>query len=72
MKLTPIEGSSVIAAAGHDPATSTMRVKLHNGKVYEHADVPLEKFAAFTGAASPGTFWNKRIQGKHETKKVGI
>ncbi len=70
MKLTPIQGSSVIAAAGHDPATGKMRVKLHSGKTYEHDDVSLERYAAFTGAASPGAFWSKKINGRHETRKV--
>lgn len=70
MKLDPVAGSSVIKAAGHDPATGKMRVHLHNGNTYEYGDVPLEKFAAFTGAASPGQYWNKRIKGAHGQRKV--
>lgn len=69
MKLTPIK-SSAIQAHGHDPATGKMRVQLHNGKIYEYDDVPLEKYAAFTGAASPGSFWNSRIKSAHVHREI--
>lgn len=70
MKLEPISGSSVIKAAGYDPATNVMRVELHSGKVYDHTDVPMEKFAAFLGSGSHGTFWNKRIRNQYTVKPV--
>lgn len=68
MKMNPIE-SSAIAEHGYDPDTRTMRVKLKSGKTYDHQDVPLEKYAAFTGAASAGRFYNKEIK-RHPAKKV--
>lgn len=70
MKLDPIKGSSAIAAAGHDPATGEMQVQLHNGKIYSYSDVSLEKYAAFTGAKSPGTFWNSRIKTGHQHREI--
>lgn len=69
MKMHPIT-SSAIRAHGHDPATGKMRVELHNGKTYDYSDVSLEKYAAFTGAASPGAFWNKRIKGGHMAHEI--
>lgn len=69
MQLTPIK-SSAIAAHGHDPATGKMRVELHNGKVYEYQDVSLDKYAAFTGAASPGAFWNSKIKANHTHTEI--
>lgn len=69
MKMHPVE-SSMLKAVGHDPATGKMRVQFHNGAVYEHDGVPLEKFAAFTGAASAGQFYNKKIKGQHEGRKI--
>ena len=69
MNLTPIK-SSALAAHGHDPETGKMRVKLHNGRVYEYDDVPLEKYAAFTGAASAGKFWNENIKRNHVGREI--
>jgi hypothetical protein len=69
MNLTPIK-SSAIKAHGHDPATGKMRVELHNGKVYEYDDVSLDKYAAFTGAASPGAFWNSKIKAGHPHREI--
>jgi len=65
MKLLPVHDSSVIKAQGYDPATNTLRVQLKSGKTYDYHDVPLEKYAAFTGARSPGAFWNSRIKSGH-------
>lgn len=69
MKLEPIK-SSAIVAHGYDPATGKMRVKLHNGRVYEYNDVGLDKYVAFTGAASPGAFWNSRIKTLHTHREI--
>jgi hypothetical protein len=69
MKLSPIE-SSMLTAHGHDPATGKMQVQMRNGSVYEYDGVPLEKYAAFTGAASPGAFFNKKIKGAHTGRKI--
>lgn len=70
MKLDPVSGSSVIKAKGYDPATGKLRVELHSGKTYDYEDVSLEKYAAFTGAASPGAFWNSRIKSGHTGREV--
>lgn len=66
MKLEPVKGSSAIQAQGYDPATGTLTVQLHNGKRYAYKDVSPEKYVAFTGAASMGSFWNSKIKSMHQ------
>lgn len=70
MKLTPIEGSSVIKAHGYDPATGRLQIQFPNGSVHEFGDVSAEKYAAFTGASSPGKFFNSKIRPHHQGRKV--
>lgn len=69
MKLTPLK-SKALKAAGYDPESRKMRVQTHAGTVYEYDDVPIERYTAFTGAASHGSFWTKKIQPRHTGKKV--
>lgn len=69
MKLEPIK-SSALKAHGYDPETQKMRVQTHGGKVYEYDNIPLERYAAFTGAQSPGQFWNKRIKPHHSGREI--
>lgn len=64
MDMKPIT-SSALKAVGYDPAKRTMRVELHNGRVYDYSDVGAEKHAAMMGNASPGTYWNAKIKGVH-------
>lgn len=68
--LTPVKGSSAIQAQGYDPETGTLTVQLHNGKRYAYSDVSLEKYAAFTGAASMGSFWNSKIKTAHQHQEI--
>ncbi len=70
MKLDPVQGSEVIKAQGYDPGTGKLRVELHSGKTYEYDDVSVEKYAAFTGAASPGRFWNSKIKTGHPHREI--
>lgn len=66
--LTPIK-SSMIQAHGYDQASRTMRVQYANGAVHDYADVPFEKYHAFTGAQSPGGYFNKKIKPHHTSTK---
>ena len=70
MKITPVTGSSMIAGHAYDPETQTMKVKMRNGATYEHPDIPPQTYAAFSGAASPGQFYNKRIKPVHVAVKL--
>lgn len=68
--LTPIEGSSQIAAAGHDPATGTLAVRFHTGTVYQYQDVPAEVAEGLLSAQSKGRYFGAEIRGKFEYSKV--
>lgn len=70
MILTPVTGSSVIAAHAYDPDTRKLWVKTHSGDLYEYDEVPAEKAHAFAGNASMGAYWNKKIQPYHKGRKV--
>ena len=62
--------SSAMSAHGYDPESRTLHVKFKDGSVYSHSDVPLEKYAAMTGADSIGNFYNKRIKNAHPGQKL--
>ena len=66
--------SSLVHSHGYDPGTQKMRVRFvkngQPGDTWEYDDVPPEKYAAFTGAASHGSFFQKRIKAAHNGRKV--
>ncbi len=66
--LTEVD-SSAIAAHGYDPETGVMRVKFRSGDIYDH-DVSPETYAAFTGSASLGSFFNKKIRPHAQGRKI--
>lgn len=63
--------SSAVHSIGYDPETQTLRVRFHNGGMYDHEGVPPETYAAFTGAASHGSFYNRKIARVHRGTKIG-
>ena len=67
--LTNIEGSSTIAAAGHDPVTNTLAVRFNSGAVYHYTDVPAEVADGLLGAASKGKFFGENVKDKFEYAK---
>lgn len=62
--LAPVE-STALQSMGYDMGTGTLRVQLHNGKVYDYHDVSAEKYAAMMGSKSIGSFWNQKIKAMH-------
>lgn len=64
--LITIEGSSQIAAVGHDPATGTLAVRFHTGTVYHYSNVTQEQYDAFINAESLGKFFGQHIKGNEE------
>lgn len=70
MKMNPVTDSSFITGHSYDPETQTLRIRTKTGATYEHPGVPPQTYAAFTGAASPGQFYNKRIKSVHASAKV--
>lgn len=57
IELTPISGSSAVAASGYDEATGTLRVQYKSGKFYDR-QVPPDVAQAFDDADSKGKFLN--------------
>lgn len=70
IEMTPAKDSSVVTAYGYDPQSRTLRVQFNGGNTYDHPDVPLEKYAAFTGSDSMGKFYNRRIRPAHKAIKL--
>lgn len=70
--MTPSPDSDAIDSHGYDTESRKMRVKFKGkgGGTYEYDDVPPERYAAFTGANSMGTFHNKKIRPNHNGRKV--
>lgn len=66
---TPID-SSFLSHHKYDADSRLLTVKMHNGSVYEHPGVPADKFEAFSGADSPGLFYNRKIKHHHPGRKV--
>jgi hypothetical protein len=63
MTRTPVT-SSMLKSIGHDPATNTLEVEYHDGKIYQHAGVTAAHHAALLAAPSIGAHFNTRIKGK--------
>lgn len=68
--MNPVKDSSAITGHSYDTETRKLRVRFKGGSTYEYDDVPPEKYVAFTGAASPGTFHNRKIRPIHNGRKV--
>jgi len=68
--MNPVKDSSAITGHSYDPESRKMQVRFKGGQTYEHDDVPPEKYVAFTGAASMGSFYNRKIRHAHPGKKV--
>ncbi len=62
--------SSQIEAFGHDPATSTLRVKFRSGQTYEYSEVSEEKFDEMKASDSHGKFLASRVKPYHTAIKV--
>lgn len=63
--------SSVIKGHDYDAGSRKLTVEFPNGNRHRYYDVPVEKYAAMTGNASPGAFFNAKIKGVHKGRKVG-
>lgn len=67
--LTPVKSSNV-HSAGYDRASRTLRVKFHNGGVYDHYDVGPEHAQAFLAAESHGQHYHAHIKSKFSYKRL--
>lgn len=76
MELTKVNSSN-LNAIGYDPTTKKLRVEFRNskdarmpGRVYEYANVSLDKHTALMGAESIGAHFSKHIKGHHPHKLI--
>lgn len=60
--LIPVR-SSAIRAVGFDGHNLT--VEFHNGRTYDHPDVPHEVFEELMQATSKGRYYTRNIRGKY-------
>lgn len=77
INLTPVE-SSQIHAIGHDPESNTLAIQFKSkggpGAVYHYANFPTEKFAAFSGSGSIGSYFGQNIKNattEHPFTRIG-
>ena len=62
--------SSMIAAAGYDPATRVLELEFATGAVYQYSDVPLDVYRSLLDAPSRGRFFHSRIRGAFRCHRV--
>ena len=67
MKRQPLR-SSVLKAAGYDPATAVLELEFTSGDVYHYFAVPPSMFAALIQDESPGAYFNRHISDKYPTR----
>jgi hypothetical protein len=70
IELKDIEGSTQVAAAGHDAAQRVLAIRYGNGKVYHYRDIPQEVVDAFFAAESKGKFLARHIRGFYDFEPV--
>ena len=62
--------SKMIAAAGYDPDSRTLRIQFHAGRVYDYHDVDPGEYDAFSTSASHGNTFNTLFRGKKPCKQI--
>lgn len=69
MRREPLESSS-LAAAGYDPATSTLEIEFRHGSIYRYFMVPRSIYQAFSTASSKGRFFVAEIRDHYPFERV--
>lgn len=67
--MTPIHGSSNIAAVGYDPHTNMLSVQFHSGATHTYANVPKRHYDKLLKAKSAGGYFHAHIRNVYEAKK---
>lgn len=62
--------SSQIRSVGYDEAAKTLEVEFTTGGIYQYADVPKEKHAAFLSSDSKGRYLAMHIKQHHKFTKL--
>ncbi|HEX6242868.1 MAG TPA: KTSC domain-containing protein [Polyangiales bacterium] len=69
MQRTPLNSRAVLAA-GYDPATQTLELEFHNGRVYRYRDVPEGVYQFLLRTPSKGGYVNRMIQDRYAYEDV--
>lgn len=67
--LSPVS-STALKGRHYDPESRTLTLQFASGEVWEYDNVPMERAEALAGAASPGSFFHKRIRGQYNGRKL--
>jgi hypothetical protein len=60
--LTPVAGSSLIAADGWSEDKTTLRVRYHNNQEYDFNGLSFATHAAYEAAPSKGSYLKRQIE----------
>lgn len=72
LPLTPVVGSSNIAAAGYSADVKLLDLKFVSGAVHRYSGVPPEVFDGFLASKSKGTFFGKEIRGRFQSQRIDL
>jgi hypothetical protein len=59
--------STVIKAAEHLPAMSSLKIEFHSGKKYLYHPVSKKEYDGFMNAESKGNYFNEHFRGRGKT-----
>lgn len=62
--------SSMIASAGYNKKSKTLRIKFNSGELYEYYEVEPETFEALLNADSKGKYMRNYIIDSYEYSKI--
>lgn len=65
LTMTPVPGSSSIAAAGYDADTRTLEIEFTSGQGYTYQNVPQDIYDGLISADSAGKFFHSQIKGMY-------
>lgn len=65
----PVQSSN-LKSVGYDPATKTMEIEFHSGRVYVYFDVPASIHHGLMTARSKGTFFRRNVRVAFSYKRV--
>jgi len=62
--------SAVIKSYDYDPATETLAITYHSGKIYHYLNVPEKLFREMRSTMVKGIWFNRHIKGKYPFKEI--
>lgn len=65
MERQPVKSSN-IKSVGYDPATKTLEMEFHTGKVYRFRDVPGKAHSDLMQASSKGSHFARHIKNRYQ------